>query len=279
MRNVLVALAVASTLLAGCATELGAVVPECDRASGTMVLAVQSVPGSRYVSCVESLPVGWDYRNLTARSGKSQYILDSDRMGDGFLIVDNMRSCDRTDAELDAEPIPGVELWKDVDVRTTVSVALIPEGPTFATIERSDAILAELDGTEVRGREISVEPYAGQETTRARIDAALADGAHAVIIGIRNVEDGTLGLRLRGSEAEITVDDIDDLVDEIEDVETESSYLGNWYFVFEGGCVRYTFDAEGPGTARLDDDARSALGLYDAEELRQVARDLGFDIP
>ena len=80
MRRILLTIGVAALSLTACSSELGTAVPECDRASGTMVLAVQSVPGSRYVSCVEALPVGWEYQDLTARSGMSQYLIDSDRL-------------------------------------------------------------------------------------------------------------------------------------------------------------------------------------------------------
>lgn len=279
MRRTLLAITVTALALTGCSSQLGAVVPECDRASGTMVLAVQSVPGSRYVSCIEALPVGWEYQDLTARSGKSQYLIDSDRMGDGFLRVENLLACDVGDADLVAEPVAGVELWKDVEARITVQIALVPEGPTETTSQRAVELFQELDDVEIEGREVVVTPSVSDETTSDRIERALDQGAHAVIISIRDAEEGTLGVRLLGSETEVTVAGFDELVELLEDTETESSYVGSWFYVFDGGCVRYVFDAEGPGTATLDRDVETALGLYDAEELRQVARDLGFEIP
>ncbi len=279
MKRLLLALAVGAVAATGCASGLGAVVPECDQASGTMVLAVQSVPGSRYVSCIEALPVGWEYQDLTARSGSSQYLLDSDRMGEGFLRVENLQSCDVGDAELAGEPFEGVELWRDVVARTTIEVALIPEGPTITTTERTDELLEEFEDVEIEGQAVVATPWASQDTTADRIDEALAQGSHAVVISIRNAEEGTLGVRLLDSDEEITVDGFDELIEALEDAEPESSYTGSWFYVFDGGCVRYTFDAHGPGTASLDTDVAAALGLYDAEELRQVARDLGYEVP
>ena len=279
MRRLVPLLALATLMLSACSNTLGPTMPECDRASGTMVLSVQAVPGSRYVSCIESLPVGWSYENLTAESGRSQYALDSDRMGLGFLRVENLLACDVDGAESAPSPRPGVELWKDVVARTTVDIVIVPEGPTDDTTRRAHEVRRELEDADIRDRTVAAPISMSDATTAERIDAARAGGAHVVIIGIRDVEEGTVGLWLRGAPAEQTVDDIDDLIDELEDAETEASYLGSWYYVFEGGCVRYTFDAEGPGSEMLDVDVEAALGLYDAEELRQVARDLGYDVP
>ena len=49
--------------------------------------------------------------------------------------------------------------------------------------------------------------------------------------------------------------------------------------MFEGGCVVYTFDAEGPGVSTIESDIEHALGLYNAEELREMARDVGYNVP
>jgi hypothetical protein len=279
MRRLLLLFVAAAVAGAGCASTLGAVVPECDEPSGTIVLAVQSVPGSRYVSCIEALPVGWDYQDLTARSGMSQYALDSDRMGTAFLRVENLPACDVGEAHLDSEPLPGVGLWKDVDERTTIDVVLVAEGPTDSTFQRSVELLDELHGVEVRDRAVLVTRSNAHGTTAERIDAALADGAHVVIIGIRDVEEGTIGVRLRDSDSEVTVGSVSDLIDLLESTETKPSYVGSWYYVFDGGCVRYTFDAEGPGAASLDADVVGALGLYNADDLRALARGLGYEIP
>jgi len=72
---------------------------------------------------------------------------------------------------------------------------------------------------------------------------------------------------------------IDDAIDAIEDAETESSYRGNWYHVFDGGCVVYAFDAKGASVDTLEDDIELALGLFDAEALKQTARDAGYNLP
>jgi len=244
-----------------------------------MVLAVQSVPGSHYVSCVESLPVGWSYQDLVAQSGTSSYQLDSDRMGMGFLRVQNVQSCDVGNATLTSTLDNGVEIWRDVDARTSVAVAIVPEGPTAETTARTLEIAEVLRETEVKGRTIQVTTSFSDDTTARRIEAAAAVGAHVLVIGVRDAEEGTVALRLAGASDEVTYNDLDSALEAIEAVETDSTYRGNWYFVFDGGCIVYTFDAEGPGTATIETDVTTALGLYDAEELRDIARDMGYRIP
>jgi hypothetical protein len=271
----LVGLALVSS---ACAGTLGRTIPECDSAMSTMVLAVQSVPDSHFVSCIVGLKAGWKYQDLEAESGQSFYTLDSDRMGTGFVRVENVLSCDVGDAVLARSFEPDIELWKDVVSETTVDVVIVPEGSTAATNTRMVEIVLELDDVEIKGRTVVVSPSVSDESTSARIDAAAASGAHVIVISIRDAEEGTLTLLIQGAPNEIQVDSIDEALDEIEDAETQSSYVGNWYYVFDGGCVVYTFDAEGSGVATIERDIEIALWLFDAEELRQVARDMGYRV-
>lgn len=253
--------------------------PECVSARGTMILAIQSVPGSRYVSCVEGLLAGWEYNDLVARNGTSSYSLDSDRMGNDFVRVDNVLTC-QPGAGLVAERArDGVELSKDVVEKRDVEVVVIPEGPTEETVLQARTISVALEDAEIHGRAVAVTTSESDEPTADKIQAAVAQGAHVVVISIRDAEEGTVTLLLSGSVDEIEVSDLDSALDRIEDVETESSYVGSWYYMFEGGCVIYTFDAQGSGTATLDRDIQVALSLFNAEELRQLGRDAGFRMP
>ena len=56
------------------------------------------------------------------------------------------------------------------------------------------------------------------------------------------------------------------------------SYRGNWYFTFEGGCITYEFDATGALAETIAGDAEDSLGFYPAHELRNFAKEQGFDI-
>jgi hypothetical protein len=279
MKRLAILLALLALVASGCATTLGRSVPECDDAQGTLILSIQSVPGSQYVSCIFGLKAGWKYQDLKAESGESFYTLDSDRMGDGFVRVENVLSCDVGDAVLEDELDTGVALWKDVEAEIDVNIVIVPEGPSDRTSTRGVEIALKLEDSEIRGRAVVVSSSRPDESTRARIDQAAASGAHVIIIGIRDAEEGTLTLLIRGTNVEIEVDDLDDALEAIENAESESSYTGTWYYVFDGGCVVYTFNAEGSGVATLDEDIQTALSLYNAEALRESARDAGYQLP
>jgi hypothetical protein len=279
MKRLAIILAVLALVASGCATPLGRSVPDCDDAHGTLILAIQSVPRSPYVSCIFGLKAGWKYQDLEAEAGRSFYTLDSDRMGDDFVRVENVLSCDVGNAVLEDELDNGVALWKDVEAEIDVSIVIVPEGPSDRTSTRGAEITLKLEDAEVRGRAVVISSSKPDESTRTRIDEAAAGGAHVIIISIRDAEEGTLTLLVHGMDVEIEVDDLDDALEAIENAESEASYTGNWYYKFDGGCVVYAFNAEGSGVATLDEDIQTALLLYDAEALREFARRAGYRMP
>ena len=242
------------------------------------MLEVQSVPGSAYVSCINGLKTGWDYRHLEARSGRSVFWLDSDRMGDSFVAVESVLSCDIGDATRSDFYDSPIQHFKDVVSETTVDIVLVPEGVSELTRSYATEVKANLEATEIKGRNTEAPISISDEPTAARVSRAAATGAHVITMSVRDAEEGTLTLILSGQQQEYE-GDLDHVIDAIEDVETQSSYRGKWYFVFEGGCVVYTFDAEGPGVDTIERDIDQALGLYDAGALRQVARDMGYNLP
>jgi hypothetical protein len=263
-----------------CSSELGRTLPECDSAgaSATLVLAVQSVPGARYISCVRGLKTGWSFQDLVAEAGRSSYALDSDRMGYGFLRVDNVLSCDLGDAERVIIPDLDIELWKDIESLIEVDVVVVPETTNRATMDRTIEVVLALEETQIRGREVIASPSTSADSTAARIEKALAAGAHVIVISVRDAEEGTLTLLLKGRDREIEVSDLDAAIETIEAAESDAKYVGTWYYVFEGGCIVYTFNAHGSGVESIEDDVRIALSLFDAEELRQSARNQGYRI-
>lgn len=279
MRLRLAALVALALLAAGCSRTLGRTMPECDAGSATMVLAVQSVPSSDYVSCVAGLKAGWEYEDLEAETGRSYYSLDSDRMGMGFVQVQNLESCSVGEATLTATDPRGIELWQDVQSNVNVEIVVVPEGSTMATSSRAVEVILQLRDQVVNGRPIVVTPAASDEATSSRIEDAAARGAHIVVVTLRDTEEGTLTVQLSGSDEEFKVEGVDDALDMIEDVEEEPSYTGTWSYVFDSGCVVYTFDAQGPGVDTIEEDVDRALSLFDAEEFRQLARDAGYRLP
>lgn len=243
-----------------------------------MLLQVQSVPGSAYVSCINGLKTGWEYEHLEARSGRSVFWLDSDRLGGPFVTVENVLSCDIGDATPSDFHDQPIRLFKDIVSETTVDIVLVPEGATEVTRTYATEIKVRLENTEIKNRITALSVSISDEPTAARVDKAAATGAHVITIGVRNAEEGTLSVMLGGQQQEYE-GDLDQVIDAIEDAETESSYRGKWYYVFEGGCVVYTFDAEGPGVDTIESDIEVALGLYEVEPLRRLARDAGYDLP
>lgn len=273
------ALALAIGVLASaCANPIGRSVPECDSVRTSLVLQVQSVPGSSYVACVNALKAGWSFEHLEARSGHSEFRLNSDRWGDSFLKVESVLSCDvGTAAGSEVEDLP-VQLFKDVVSQTTVDIVVVPEGSSAATRIYASEIRLALENASVKGRATDVTISVSEAPTAARVSAAIAAGAHVITISVRDAEEEKVTLILSGQDIEYE-GDLDQVIDEIEDAETESNYRGNWFYVFEGGCVVYTFDAEGPGVETIERDVGLALGLFDAEALRQSARDAGYNLP
>lgn len=171
-----------------------------------------------------------------------------------------------------------MKLFKDVVAETTVDIIVVPEGTTAITRTYAADIRAGLEDAEFKGRVTAVTVSITDEPTADRVSRAVASGAHVITIGVRDAEEGSLSFRLSGDPIEYQ-GTLDDVIDEIEDVETQSSYRGKWYYVFEGGCVVYTFDAEGPGVDKIERDIAQTLGFYDANELRQIARDAGYNLP
>jgi hypothetical protein len=102
VRGPAVLLPAAALLLAGCTSEGTSVsmqVPACssgddERAAHGVVLMAQSVPSATWVPCVESVPLGWDFSGLDARSGSARFWLDSDRDGEHALEIRLDQTCD-----------------------------------------------------------------------------------------------------------------------------------------------------------------------------------------
>jgi hypothetical protein len=243
-----------------------------------MVLQVQAVPGSAYVACINGLKTGWTYRDLKARNGYSVFSLDSDRLGDTFITVENLLSCDVGNAVESESDLPSVRFFKDVVSETTVEVVVVPEGTIGRSLEYAAEIATELEDTTFKGRATEVSVSWAIDPTAVRVSKAAATGAHVIIISVRDAEEGTVTLLLHGQTQE-REGDLDHAIDAIEDVETKASYQGNWYYVFDGGCVVYTFDAEGASVDTIENDIGIALGLFDADALRQTARDAGYNLP
>ena len=284
-------------LLASCGSNLGRSIPDCDGLGASMVLSVQSVPGTAFAPCINGLRTGWEYEHLEAQSGQSIFYLDSDRLGGGgpsfeenpFLRVSLLPSCDVSVAVEVESDEPGVQLFVDVEVVIEVPITIVPDSRSLPTLIYANRLQGALDGTVISGRTVVVSIDRTFRDTSQRISAAQISGHAVVVVSARDAEETTLTLLLPGSDDELVglkvntsplnpdVIDLGSVVDELEAVTAEASYVGSWYYPFAGGCITYTFVAHGSGVSTIESDVQAALGLFDAEALRQEARDLGFD--
>lgn len=268
-----------ATLAVGCSDQLGSTVVECqdplDRVTNTLILAAQSVPGSDYLPCVELLKPGWDYNDLIAESGRAQFTLDSDRMGPAFLVVTVTETCaiggalsvasDRLDIDFDVEVL---------EESSAIPITVIPVAPRhrlyagkLATTMRDEVF---------NGRPIDIHVDESNDLMADRVAAAHREGRDVFIVDDDDVKDFTVSVR-RVDEDEVAGVDPEDALEDIGEDADAAVYRARWFFNFDGGCIRYEFDAKGIGAGTVAEDATEALGFLDVEPLRQLARDSGYE--
>ena len=273
-------LVLVSLMLGACSDRLGRDVPECSAGiTNSIVMQIQSVDETAYVPCINTLQAGWDYNHVDARSGTAFFTIDSDRIGEPFLTITLSSSCDISGAEPATSDERPIRLFKDVAEDFTVPVVIVPEGPTEETLDAARSIVVDMFDLRLRDREVAARVDNEEGPTGARISAAQAAGANVISISIRNAEEGTVSLLLANEIVEMADMRLSEAIDEIEDEVTPPSYRGSWYYVFEDGCVEYRFDAAGPGVETVAGDVQSSFSFLDAEAIRQVARDAGYELP
>ena len=88
-------------LLAGCArpVTVSSELPACTVgdeavAGNGVILMAQSVPTASWVPCLDTVPLGWHFSGLDARSGSARFWLDSDRDGVHAIEVQLAEDCD-----------------------------------------------------------------------------------------------------------------------------------------------------------------------------------------
>ena len=266
--------------ISSCSSQLGRSMPECEGdPSGTVIMQIQAVPGISFVPCVNALEAGWDFNDVQPRSGLSEFTIDSDRIGDPFITVRTTATCEVSDENLKTSDERGILLYRDVVEDFKATVVIIPEGPNDATLAVAQSVVVETFGLRLRDRDVDAYVDLAESPTQQRIEAGHADGAHVITISIRDAEEGTMSLLLANEIQERSGLDLDDALEEIEEKVTPPSYRGSWFYVFEGGCTEYRFDAEGPGVESVAAEVQSSLSFIDAEAIKQGARNAGFDIP
>ena len=265
---------------AACSTSLGRATPECtEEPIGSIVMMVQAVQGTSHVPCIDSLNTGWEVNHAVFRSGRASFTVDSDRMGNPFLEVELTEACDPGDARgttSDEAPIPRLV---DVEADFEIRIVVVPEGSSLESRTGAATVAGALHERRVHDRDIVLEIDGSGRPTAERIGRARSSGAHVLVVSVRDAEEGTVTLIEAGEDSEATGLTIDSAFEEIADEVEPPTYRGHWYYPFDGGCVTYSFTAEGPGIRTIESDVQQAFDLMAAEPLRQLARDAGFEIP
>jgi hypothetical protein len=277
-RLIAVTCAVALLAVACGEQQLGRRIVECEGPSRSIetsfLLTAQAVPGADFIPCVEALRPGWEFKHVQARSGQAFFTLDSDRMGDGFLRVTLLPSCDIGAAHEVESDEPGTTLSIEVlEERTEFIVVVIPVAERHHSYAISVASLLTDDIIKRRSVEVALDD--SDKPIADKIASAHAQGHPVVIIDDAEVATTTVSLRRVGEDEESGLS-YSAALEEIEDDVSSSLYRARWFYTFRGGCVRYDIDAEGDGAQSVDDDIADAIGLYPMEEMRKLAREAGY---
>lgn len=264
----------------GCAAHLGVGEAGCteptDDVSSANIMNVQAVPTAKYTPCLDELRLGWDSVDWFAEDGRAGIkIIESFNT---FLTVTVTESCDVSDAvEVDSGH-PDIRRFEDIELQSTdIEIAIIPSGQE--PLSNSRSLVNRLAGIEIDDRPVSYIVYrdVGQSVS-ARAQVALSRSDYVWIIDELDAEEGTVQLRSNNAAATGRGLRPEEALRLIEDVVPGVFYRGNWYFTFDGGCITYEFDAKGTLAETVASDAEDAIGFYPALELREGAREAGYNI-
>jgi hypothetical protein len=279
-RQLLLVPVVAMLLITGCGGVLGVGLPECEevprRPTVAMILSVQAVPSAEYAPCIDELELGWDDVFFEAESGRAEFTITETIQP--FLTVTLTPTCSVLgDGPFDTA-YEDIQKWEDVRDRVTdeVRVVLIPTGER--PLVRAAAIAREYAGTEVEERliDFTVDIDLGLDV-RDRVSRALFDADFVWIIDELGAVENVV--EVRAPSAQVTRGSTpDDAIDQMGRYVREPVYDATWYYTFVGGCITYEFSAEGRVAETIEDDVEQAVGFYDLDALRDLARRNGVDI-
>ncbi|MDJ0663855.1 MAG: hypothetical protein QNJ75_04795 [Acidimicrobiia bacterium] len=277
LRRLLLVVAVA--VVASACGRLGTGLPACgappSSPNAANVLSVQALPEAAYAPCLNSLELDWDEVEFSARSGLVR--LEFERGTDTFLDVRLTATCDIGDAKEVRSGQEDVTRYEDVVVvEEEVRLTIVPDGER--PLAHALGLASQLNGSYLEDRPlvVIVDVEAARSATE-RVGEAAAVSDFVWIIGDIDVDEGTLAMRPTAGGEWIRGIELDDALDEMEDMVEDIQYRGNWYLVFDGGCITYDFDTEGKLAVSIARQADAAIGLYRNSDLIDAARDAGFE--
>lgn len=244
--------------------------------SSANMLTVQAVPTARYTPCIRESRVGWDTVEWFAEDGRAGFRIS--RSISPFLTAIVTPSCDVSGATRVASGHPDISRYEDIESQTPeIGITIIPSSER--ALARARVIVDRLDETEIDGRPVvfTIDEDAS-DRVRARINLAFLYGQYVWILSELDSEEGKVELRGRNLDEPIRGLTPVEALDEIEDRVPDIFYKGNWYFVFEGGCITYEFDAKGTLAETIAVDAEEVFGFYPATFVVESFRSEGLII-
>jgi hypothetical protein len=272
----------AIVLLQGGCSNLGLGEADCGsvnaHVSSSNTLTVEAVPTAKYTPCVNGLPLGWDTAESFAESGRGGIRIVRGTPSSTFLTATVTDSCDVSEAVAVESGFADIDRFEDIELQPVgIKISMVPSGaePLFSAQE----LVGELVEVEIDNRPVTYTiDEAIDEPVSSRVDVALSQYDYVLIIDEVDAEDGTVQLRSNISAATGNNLAPEEALGLIGEVVPEVFYRGNWYFTFEGGCITYEFDASGVLAETIAEDAEDSLGFYPAFELRELAKEQGFNI-
>ncbi len=278
-RRTAIAVATLTVLVSACG-RLGTGLPACDtptqNPNAATVLTLQAVPTAEFSPCINAIHLGWDEVEFDVESDLMR--LEFGRELSSFLEVRLTPACEIGDAVGMASGIEGISRYEAItQVTNEIRVTVIPaaERPRI----HAKSLAEELDGARVDDRPVvfTIDEDI-EDSVLSRVNKALITDQFAWIIDDLDIDEGTLEMRATPDGEGARGIDIDDALDRMDDMIDDVRYEGQWFFVFEGGCITYDFDAEGSVATSIAADAEEAIGFYTNADLLGTARSAGYEL-
>lgn len=274
-------IAAMAVLLSSCGAEFtGPGIPKCTEPGGEIstatIMQVQAVPTAEWGPCIDELKVGWEYRDQFAEAGRAVFWIDSDRVGMHFVEIELARSCPRGGGEPMGNPEPDIERSVLVTEEPgELPVAVVPVAARHVGDAR--ALATRAIGRKIKGRILTPFVLDSEEPASDRILEALRTVGYALVLDDAQVSSDTVELRRARGPSKVGIS-LDDALDEIAGDLGEPAYRAEWIHRFDGGCIIYRFDAVGAGAETIGPEVVDAIGFYPLGELREAARQAGYDV-
>lgn len=279
-RRVVLVVAVFALVLGSCGGDFGARLPGCEvtvrNPNFTTLLSLEAVPTARYTPCINALPLGWDNADFHAESGEAS--IEFARQAAVFLRVTVTETCDVTGAVETAGPQDDIRRYERVESRSAaISVTVVPSAQRPLLWSRS--LVDDLTGEEIDDRPLifTIDDRI-EESVSSRVNLAMLRSDYVWIVDELDAEEETLEIRGAGVERHAGRVSVDEALDVIDDTVGDVFYEGEWYFLFDGGCITYDFDAADRVAATIAADAEATIGFYPSAELREIGEDAGYRI-